>query len=100
MNEIELLEQERARLTTLIEALAILVQSKEWNVVREMVFEKSLEAIKRQILIESLAKEIDTAKLYKLQGEYAWSKQYADTDRFIEGLKKMLENINSKLKTE
>lgn len=92
------LRQKQTELANLIEALVKLEESKEWNTVKELVFDKSLVAIERQILNESLAKEINTNKLYKLQGEWAWSKQYSDTPRFISTLKKQLEDINKQLK--
>ena len=93
-----ILRQEQARLIKLIDALVKLEKSQEWAVLKELVFDKSLEAIQRQITSEALAVTIDINKLYKLQGEWAWAKQYSDTNRFVDTLKKQLEDIKKRLK--
>lgn len=90
--------EEQTRLITLIEAFESLEQSKEWEIVKELVFSKSLQAIERQILSESLKPLIDTNRLYRLQGEWTWAKQYNDTAQFVDTLKKQLANIKDKLK--
>ena len=94
----KLLREKQTELINIISALDKLEQSKEWQTIKELVFNKSLLAIERQIQNEALAIKIDTDKLYKLQGEWAWSKQYVDTARFISTLKKQLEDIKLKLK--
>lgn len=94
----KLLRERQTELINIIEAFDKLEQSKEWQTIKDLIFNKSLSAIERQIQNEALAPEIDTNKLYKLQGEWVWSKQYADTNRFISTLRKQLEDIKLKLK--
>ena len=91
------LREEQTRLIKIIEAFAKLEESKEWRVVKELVFEKSLNAIERQIMNECLVPIIVTDKLYRLQGEWAWAKQYNEIGRFVENLKKQLEAIKKRL---
>lgn len=93
-----LLRDEQNKLIRLIEALEKLESNKEWKVVRELVFDKSVTAIERQMQNEALNKEINTNALYKLQGEWVWAKQYSDVDRFVSTLKKQLEDIKNRLK--
>jgi hypothetical protein len=93
-----LLEQRRIELVKIIESFENLEKSKEWATLKELVFSKSAASIERQILIESLASKIDTNKLYKLQGEYVWARHYNDVGRFVETLKKELDNVNKKIK--
>jgi len=104
MNEVEITEEvkeklreEQTKLTKIIEALVGLDKSKEWHTLKELVFDKSLEAIERQIMNESTAIQIDTNKLYRLQGEWVWAKQYSDVNRFITTLKRQLEEIKKRL---
>lgn len=87
------LRERQNELVRLLEALAKLDKSEEWHILKELVFDKSVTLIERQLLNESLAKEIDTNKLYKLQGEWAWAKQYGDVNRFADTLKIQLEEI-------
>lgn len=92
------LRERQTELIAIIEALVELDRSKSWNVLKELIFDKSVTSIERQMLSESLALEIKVERIYKLQGEWAWAKQFGDTDRFVEMLKKQLEDINNKLK--
>ena len=87
------LRERQTELTKLIEALVILDKSKEWNVLREMVFDKSVASIERQLLVEAKESKIDTDKIFRLQGELAWARQYSDVNRFAESLKKELQAI-------
>lgn len=93
-----LLQEEHSKLVKIIEAFEGLENSREWATLKDLVFDKSLALIEKQILGLSLAQKIDTDKLYKLQGEWAWAKQYNDVGRFTENLKKRLEQINKKIK--
>lgn len=95
--EKDLLEQRRIELVKTLEAFNTLDKSKEWQTVKELVFDRSLASIERQVLTEALAKEIDVNKLYKLQGEHSWAKQYSDTDKFITLLTRELEEIKKRL---
>ena len=92
-----LLREEQTRLIKIIEALSKLDKTKEWESLKELVFSKSLVNIERQMLNESVAKEVDVNKIYRLQGEWAWAKQFTETDRFVETLKRQLEEIKKKL---
>ena len=96
-NKVQLREVQN-RLVRLIEALVRLDTNEDWLTLKELVFEKSLASVERQLLNESLSKTIDPNKLYKLQGEWVWAKQNVDSNRFIETLKIQLEDIKSKLK--
>lgn|SRR3990167_1429082 len=105
MDELELTEevkthlrQRQGELLKIVEAYEKLEASKEWTTLKELLFSKSLAAIERQLLNETLANDIKTDKLYRLQGEWSWAKQYNDSSRFVEMLKKQLEDINKKLK--
>ena len=93
-----LLGEKQTELIKIIEALAKLDKSKEWATLKELVFDKSLEGIERQILNEAASPKINTDKLYRLQGEWAWAKQYNDVNKFGEALKKQLSDIKERLK--
>lgn len=92
------LRERQNELIRIIQSFGGLESSKEWGVIKDLIFDKALTAIERQILNESLAPKINTDKLYKLQGEWAWAKQYSDTNRFVDTLKKQLEEIKRQLK--
>jgi len=94
-------EQIRAKqveIEKILEALEKLDKSKEWKTLQELLFKTSVEAIERQVKNEALAPKIDVDKLYRLQGEYAWARQYMDIPSFISSLKTQLQGIKQKLK--
>lgn len=92
-----LLREEQNRLISIIESVATLEKSEEWATLKELVFNRSLQSIERQIMSATLSEDIDLNKLYKLQGERSWAKKFTDTDRFIETLKKQLQDIKNRL---
>ena len=96
-NKVKLREIQN-NLVRLIESYIALDKNADWKVLQELVFEKSLASIERQILNEALAKEINLNELYKLQGEWVWAKQNLDTNRVVSTLKIQLEDIKNKLK--
>ena len=96
-NKVKLREIQN-NLVRLIESYVALDKNADWKVLQELVFEKSLASIERQILNEALAKEINLNELYKLQGEWVWAKQNLDVNRVVSTLKIQLEDIKNKLK--
>jgi len=96
-NKVKLREVQN-RLVRLIEALARLETNEDWQTLKELVFSKTLASVERQLLLETLNKEVSINKIYKLQGEWVQAKQNVDSQRFIETLKAQLEDLKSKLK--
>ena len=92
------LREKQSEIARIMEALDGLEKTKDWKVLKELLFAPSLEAIERQMRNEVLAPKIDIEKLYRLQGEWAWARQYTDLPSFIKTLKIQLEGIKNKLK--
>lgn len=93
----ELYRERHAELIKIVEAFASLEKSKEWEVLKELVFDKELERIENRIKSESLASEIDTIKLYRLQGRREFAKQFCDVKRYVDFLVKQLEELKKHL---
>jgi restriction endonuclease S subunit len=92
------LREEQTKLVKIIKAFERLNESEEWKTLQELVFSKSLEAIEKQLFAESVSKEVNVNKIYKLQGEWVWARQYADSARYVQTLRKQLQGIKDKLK--
>jgi hypothetical protein len=97
MDEKVKLREIQNNLVRLIESYVALDKNPDWKVLQELVFEKSLASIERQILNTALSKDINLNELYKLQGEWAWAKQHLDINRVVNTLKAQLEDIKTKL---
>lgn len=93
-----ILRKKQTELVKIIEALAGLSQTADWNIIREMIFDKSSSSIERQLLNESINPVVNINKIYKLQGELEWSRRFGNIDRYIESLKNQLQEIKKKLK--
>lgn len=89
--------EKQAELTKILDAFDSLDKTKEWKVLRELLFSPSLEAIERQMRNEVLSPEINTDKLYRLQGEWAWAKQYTDIPGFIKTIQQQLLGIKKNI---
>ena len=97
--EVEIkLRERQGELVQIIEAIERLEKNKDWQTIKELVFGKWLEAVERQIFNETLSKEINTPKLYRLQGEWASARQYAKPVEFAKQLAVQLQGIKNKLK--
>lgn len=102
MDEVDLqlsvkLEEKHSELVKIVQSFENLEKSKEWEVLRELVFSRELASIERQLLVAALVTPLDQAKIYRLQGERMQAKKY-DLPKYIESLKRQLEEINKKLK--
>ena len=94
----EYLEKRKVELTKILESFESLEKAEEWNTLKELFFNKSLESVKRQIIVEATLPEVNLNKIYKLQGELVWAKRLTNLNEFIESLKRELEVISKKLK--
>lgn len=95
--QLSALQDRYAELLKIVESFEILERSKEWIFLKEKIFDKSVESIERQILLEAQNAEVHLPKIYMLQGELKWAKRYVDTNRYIEGLKKELTQIKKQI---
>lgn len=97
MDEKIKLEERHSELVRIIESFEKLELSKEWATLKELVFDKEIISIERQLYLASLDTPLDTSILYTLQGRHIQAKRF-EIYPYIETLKKELENINKKLK--
>lgn len=89
----ELYRERHGELVKIVEAFASLEKSKEWEVLKGLVFDKELVKIENGIKSESLKPEIDTTKLYRLQGRREFAKQFCDVKKYVDFLVKQLEEL-------
>lgn len=80
-----------------IEAFASIHETEAWKTLVELVFNKSVISLNKQLLNEAQAQTISTDKLYFLQGELKWAKQHSDINQFVSSLKRELTEIKKKL---
>ena len=94
----EKLRVKQTEIEKVLEALEKLDKTKEWKALQEYLFKPSMEAIERQMRNECTAPVIDKNKLYRLQGEWVWARQYMNIPNFVSTLKQELTALRNKLK--
>lgn len=94
------LRQREGELVKLIEAIGKVSESDAWKILKSHIFDGVVETIERRIDTESMKPELDTAELYRLQGQLGWAKKYADFNKLKEVFKVELEGIRKQLKHE
>lgn len=92
------LKDKQSELLKVLEALNGLEKNKDWQTLKELVYQKSLESVEAQMKSECLSTELNLPKLYRLQGEWSWAKQFTDIPAFAENVKKQLATIKQMLK--
>jgi len=91
------LEERHDELVKILQSFEILEKSKEWVILKDLVYDRELSSVERQLFNASLENPLDIAKLYTLQGRRAQAKKY-EINHFIETLKKELESVNKQIK--
>ena len=94
----EFFNKRKVELIKILEAFESLEKTQEWDTLKELYFNKTLESIKRQLLVEASSPLVDIHKVYRLQGELSWAKRFNNINEFIESLKRELEEISKKIK--
>lgn len=91
------LRERQTELIRIIESVDEVLRTKGWQTLKELIFDKRVESIERQLMAEAKMDEVVPKKLYKLQGELLGAKRYSDLRSYAEVLKKELEGIKLKL---
>lgn len=94
---IVLLREREAKLVRLVESLVGLSKSREWSTLKSQLFDEVLESIETRLRNESVKTEINTAELYRLQGERKWARNYADPLKLAKEYQVELANIRKQL---
>lgn len=79
-------------LTKILEAFSRLRQTQDWNTIQELYVKPQLKNVETQMFVESLSNEIDSKKLYRLQGQREMA-ILNDVDRVVERLTMELKTI-------
>lgn len=86
-----MLRARETNLSALIEALDQIANSSYWHTIQREVFAKETSAI-----IKRLQNETDTAELFRLQGQVAWSR-FLDLPALANSYRRELEGIRKQL---
>lgn len=86
------LRQRQQELAEIIAAFDAIVASSYWKVLQNKVFDGVLEALQKRLDAEKDEKEI-----FRLQGQIAWARKYADLTKMTQTFKDELQRITKQL---
>lgn len=88
------IEKRRSELATIVEALKRVSESQDWKTLKRLVLDGIVSNLERRLSAEATKSEINGPELYRLQGQLAWARKYADLDTLAEFFRKQVEGIN------
>lgn len=80
-------------LVIIVEALDSVVQSKAWQILKELVWDNEVARIERLLLADAKSDEPSLKVQYRLQGELARARRYSDLKSYAEMFQKELKGI-------
>ena len=97
-NNSQVLQIKQGELTQIIEVINKIEQSEDWQKLKKLLLDGVVLNLERQLSNASLDKEINLSEIYRLQGQLAWARRYADLKKLSEVYRKQLEGIKIQLK--
>lgn len=91
------LEKTKGELSQIVEAINRVEATRDWQKLKELVLDGVVQSLERQLRNESEKRELNIPEIYRLQGQLAWAKKYADLKKFSEFFKQQIQNIKLKL---
>ena len=91
------LQKQKGELTQIVEAINRIEATEDWKKLKSMLLDGVVKTLEKQLLSETNKPEIATPELYRLQGQLAWAKKYADLKKLSEFFKQQIDNIKNQL---
>lgn len=98
--KLSFLQHNQGGLTQVVEAINRVEASQDWQKLKKVLLDEVVENLERQLSQEALRDQIDTSKIYRLQGQLAWAHKYADLKKLAQFFIKQVENIKNQIKHE
>ena len=90
------LQERKSTLLRLIEAVDNLSKNESWHTLKQLLFDGQIEKLEAQLLNEAKTNELNSSKIYRLQGNLEWARRF-DLYKLAETYKKELNGITKKL---
>lgn len=92
-----LLREREGELLTITKAIKGVSESRDWNVLKDMLFNGITETLNREIQSEARKESPDALKLNRLAGQLKWAEKYSDLSKLEQVFKLELSNIRKQL---
>ena len=89
----EHLRERESVLVRIIEAIKRVKESEDWNTLKTLLFDGSLDKLEKRLQIESEKPKLDDSEMYRLQGQISWARKYVDLDKLADAYRVELSNL-------
>lgn len=96
-DRVSILEKQQGEWTQIVEALNRVEVSNDWQKLKKLFLDGVIATLENQLKGEASKNEINPESIYRLQGQLAWARKYADLKKLSEFFRKQIENINNQL---
>mgnify|MGYP001582717618 CR=1 FL=1 len=97
MDKVSFLQGQQGELTQIVEVINRIEATEDWKKLKSMLLDGMVKTLEKQLLSEVNKSEIAIPELYRLQGQLAWAKKYADLKKMSEYFKQQIDNIKNQL---
>ena len=94
------LQRQQGELTQIVEAINRVEVSEDWQKLKKLVLDGIVVNLERQLLNQAVEKEVNTAEVYRLQGQLFWARKYADLKKLSDMYRQQVESIKNQIKHE
>jgi hypothetical protein len=94
------LRQQEVKLIKLIEAIERVSHTSDWKLLKDHLFDDLVGSLERRLSQEASKDNIDSAIIYRLQGQITWAKKFSDFRKLADSFRSELSNIRKQLGTE
>lgn len=91
------LKEEQGKLAQIVEAINRVESSDDWQKLKKLLLDGVVTALERQLTNEATKKQVDESTIYRLQGQLAWARKYADLKKLGEFFRQQVENIKNQI---
>lgn len=94
------LRQQETKLIKLIEAIERVAHTSDWKLLKDYLFDGLNSSLERRLSQEASKDNIDSATIYRLQGQLIWARKFSDFKKLADSFRSELSNIRKQLGTE
>lgn len=97
VDETPRLREKEVEIIKIVEALATVSGSDEWQKLKNLVFDGVVETLERKIAQEASKKPLNESEIYSLNGQLVWAKKFSNLESLMEVYRTELTNIRNKI---
>lgn len=94
------LQKQQGELTQVVEAINRVEANEDWQKLKRLVLDGVVASLERQLASEASKSEVNAPEIYRLQGQLAWAKKYANLKKLGELFKQSLEGVKENIKNQ